>query len=437
MTKAYYRHGLMLALPLIAMGWTSAARSAAFYLQEQSARGAGRAYSGEGADTGPDSLWWNPASIGGMTGLAGTINASGILPRGKVVNVGSAIVRPGQAPAAISGNQNVSNPIANGLLPSGAIAYGLNDMIAFGLSINSPYSFSTNYGSTDWTRYSADKTYLRTADIAPSIALHFAPGISVGAALNVEYAFATLSNSLPNLSPLLPDGHQGLRGDGWNVGYSVGAQLHEGPLSVGLSYKSSVKHKLDGSVTTAGLISVPGVPLAAQNGQVGTTATFRTPWQAIASARFAITPQITLNGQIVRYGWKKFDAIRLGAPLNTAIPEVYRNTWSFAGGVDYAILPAVTLRAGVQHDQSPTQDGLRDARVPDSDRWNFSGGGSVDVTKHLGVDAAISYIKFKDATIDRTTAAYAGTPIQTPILVNGRLEDAHALVLSVGARMAF
>ena len=64
------------------------------------------------------------------------------------------------------GNQSSKNPISNGLLPSGAIAYGLSDKIALGLSINSPYSFSTNYGSTDWTRYSADKTYLRTADIA-------------------------------------------------------------------------------------------------------------------------------------------------------------------------------------------------------------------------------------------------------------------------------
>ena len=34
-----------------------------FYLQEQSVRGAGRAYSGEVADRGVSSLWWNPAAI--------------------------------------------------------------------------------------------------------------------------------------------------------------------------------------------------------------------------------------------------------------------------------------------------------------------------------------------------------------------------------------
>ena len=34
-----------------------------FYLQEQSVRGAGRAFSGEAADRGVGSMWWNPAAI--------------------------------------------------------------------------------------------------------------------------------------------------------------------------------------------------------------------------------------------------------------------------------------------------------------------------------------------------------------------------------------
>ena len=39
------------------------AHASGFYLQEQSVRGTGRAYSGEVADQGPASLWWNPAAI--------------------------------------------------------------------------------------------------------------------------------------------------------------------------------------------------------------------------------------------------------------------------------------------------------------------------------------------------------------------------------------
>ena len=59
-------------------GFASVAHAQAFYLQEQSARGAGRAFSGEVADTGPQSLWWNPASIAGMEHGEAAINASGI-----------------------------------------------------------------------------------------------------------------------------------------------------------------------------------------------------------------------------------------------------------------------------------------------------------------------------------------------------------------------
>ncbi len=91
----------------------------------------------------------------------------------------------------------------------------------------------------------------------------------------------------------------------------------------------------------------------------------------------------------------------------------------------------------MQRDETPTQNGRRDARVPDSDSWNFAAGTSFALTKGLTIDGAASYIKFKDASIDLTTAAFAGTPVQTPILVNGRLDNAHAVVLALGARLTF
>ena len=53
-----------LALTTVLMtGVAAPAFAGSFYLQEQSVRGAGRAFSGEAADRGVGSLWWNPASI--------------------------------------------------------------------------------------------------------------------------------------------------------------------------------------------------------------------------------------------------------------------------------------------------------------------------------------------------------------------------------------
>jgi len=432
MNTVFARAALASAASLGALAVAGSAHAQAFYLQEQSVRGQGRAFSGEAADTGVDSLWWNPASIAGIEGGEASVRASYIRPRGKVVDNGTVIVRPAQAPALVGGNPVAKNPIDNGLLPSGAVAYGFG-RVAVGLAVTAPYSFTTDYDADSWARYSADKTKLRTYDIQPSIAIELADGLYIGGAANIERVDATLGNYLPNLSPLLADGHQTLKGKGWDVGWSAGVQFHEGPVSLGLAYKSAIKHKLDGSVTIEGLVG----PLAAQNRTINTTAEFSTPWMLIASARARVSPKLTLNAQAVRMGWQNFDTIDLGAPLNTSIPEDYRNSWTWALGADYEVTPQWTVRAGVQRGITPTQDGERDARVPDSTRWNYSAGTSFALGERFTIDAAASYIDFKNASIDRVTAAYAGTPVQTPILVNGELRGASALVFSLGARVGF
>jgi long-chain fatty acid transport protein len=434
MRKILTKRLMALPLPLLAMGLPSLAHAAGFYLQEQSVKGSGRAYSGEVADTGAESLWWNPAAIGGLEGGDASIGFSAILPTSDVTDKDTQIVFPGPVQEPISnlgGAGTVHNPLQNGYLPSGSIAYGLTKQIAVGLTFTSPYSFTTKYPDNTWASYTAGETRLRTYDIQPSVAVVPVPGLSLGAAINVERTTATLSNYLPNFtSPA--DGTQTLTGSGWDVGFTVGAQWHTGPLSLGASYKSSIRHHLDGTAAITGEVG----PLAGYDGSQPARATFRTPWQATFGARFALTPALTLNAQVVRFGWANFDAIDLGAL--GSIPENYGNSWSFAGGVDFAVTPQWTLRGGVQHDETPTQNGARDARVPDGNRWNFALGSSFAATHALTLDVAANYIAIADASIDRPTAVLTNSPLSaTYILPNGELTGAHVVVLSVGARLKF
>ncbi len=416
------------------IGFAGIAHAQAFYLEAQSARGAGRAFSGEAADTGPDSLWWNPAAIAGSTDVDVVASASLILPSGNVVDHGTLIARPGQPAAAVGGNPRAHDPISSGVLPTGAISVPLSNRLALGLTLTSPYSFTTDYDADSWARYTADKTRLRTYDIQPSVAFAPTDWLRLGAGLNVEYTEATLSNALPNVLASLPDGSQSLKGNGWDLGWSVGAQVHNDQVTFGLSYKSSIKHHLTGDLVVSGLVG----PLAGSNVSLSNVeATFNTPWQAIAGVRVRATQRLTLNAQAELYGWSRFDFIRLGAPVSTAIPEDYKDSWSLAGGADYALSPKLTIRAGVQRVMTPTRDGERDARVPDSNRWNMTAGATWRMSPHFAVDAAAGYVAFADAGIDRVTAAYAGTAAQTPILVSGELQDAHAVVLSLGGRFTF
>jgi long-chain fatty acid transport protein len=255
-------------------------------------------------------------------------------------------------------------------------------------------------------------------------------GLRLGAGLNIEHVTATLGNALPNLSAALPDGSQVLQGSAWDMGFSVGGQYHTGPLTLGVSYKSSVKHQIPGTITTAGLLG----PLAASNGSISATATFTTPWQLIVGGRYQVSRAITLNAQATRSGWANFDAIRLGAPVNAALPQHYNSVWTWALGVDAAVSPKWTLRGGVARDNSPVRSEERDARVPDTDRWVLATGASRQLGKRFVVDFGANLLFLHSGAINRTTAAYAGTAVQTPILVNGSVNGGKVLVLALGGR---
>ena len=418
-----------------AFGFNGVAHADAFYLEAQSSRGAGRAFSGEGADTGAPSLWWNPAAIGGATEGDAVVSATLILLRGDVRNNGTLIRRPNQAFAPVGGEQDSRNPINNGVLPAGAIAIPLNDRVAVGLAVTSPFSFTTDYASDSWARYSADRTKLLTIDIQPSIAVAVTDWLRVGGGANIEYTDAALSNALPNVSPLQPDGRQELKGNGWDFGWTAGFQMHNDVATIGFSYKSAIKHTLNGTLEVSGLLAP--IP-AAQNISIDDAeASFYTPAQAIVAGRFNVSDKLTLNAQAINYQWSKFDAIRLGAQINQAIPDDYQDSWSLAGGFDYAVSPSFTFRAGVQHATTQTRDGERDARVPDSNRWNYGVGASYQVNSRFGLDLSANYVDFKDTTIDRVTAAYAGSALQTPIVTNGTVENARAIVLSAGGHVRF
>ncbi len=419
---------------ILIMTVSGTAQAAGFYLQQQSVRGWGRANSGEVADQGAASLWWNPAAIAGATESEAAFGAVGILPSGTVDDSGTLIDRPGAPPVPVGGLSRLHDPIVKGVAPHNAFVLPLGDRIAVGLAVTAPFSFTSDYDPSGWQRYSAIRSRLLTLDFQPSLAVKATDWLSVGAAVNIQYADAWLSNALPNLAPGSPDGRLRLTGNGVDFGWSAGIQLRPVErVSIGIAYKSAVDHKLEGPVDISGLQG----PLAARNLRAKTVARFTTPWQLIMGGRFGVTKGLTLNAQAVHFGWSKFDRIEIAAPISNAIVEDYKDTWSVALGFDQALGERLTLRAGFQIDPTPTRDSGRDPRVPDADRVDYNVGATFRMSEHLSLDAAASYTDLENSAISRDERFYAGTPAQTDILTDGRAHGQRVLILALGGRMRF
>ncbi len=410
------------------------AEAAGFYLQEQSVRGWGRANSGEVADKGAASLWWNPASIAGATESEAVFGATGILPRGKVEDAGTLIDRPGAPPAPVGGPSQLSDPVVRGVAPHNAFALPLGDRVAVGLAVTAPFSFTSDYDPSGWQRYSAIRSRLLTLDFQPSLAVKATDWLSLGAAINIQYSDAWLSNALPNLTPGSADGRLRLTGSGWDWGWTAGLQLRPAErVTIGLAYKSVVEHKLEGPVEISGLTG----PLSTRNLQARTVARFTTPWQLVAGARVGVTKTLTVNAQAVHFGWSKFDRIEIDAPISNAIVQNYKDTWSLAVGFDQAVGERLVVRAGIQVDATPTRDSGRDPRVPDGNRVDYNVGATYRMSDRISLDAAAGLTDVENGPITRDERFYAGTAAQTDILTDGRARGQSVLIVALGGRLSF
>jgi long-chain fatty acid transport protein len=407
------------------------ARAAAFYLQDQSVRGLGRAYSGEVADTGAASLWWNPASIAGSANEL-YVGGNSVLTSSALSDTGSSSAGPAK-PGPLGGAPRADNPVLFGVIPNSAGSFRINDRFAVGLSFAAPYDFVSQYDSNSFARYDSLKARLSTIDAQLTGAMKVTNWLDVGLGFNTEYTSANLAQAYLPLTAGAPDGNLDLKGSSYDFGYTFGARVHDDRWSFGASYKSAITHDLDGRVE----LTLPGT-LAALSQKADGSAKFTTPWIATLGARYNLTSKLTLNVQAERFGWSRFNAINVsaGPTLSQSITQGYRDTTSGAIGLDYAVSPGWIMRAGVGYDQSPTQTRYRNSFVPDSDRMLYTIGTSFKATPRLTVDAAGGYVAFRGSNIDYTTSDYPGTILATNFTEKATVSG-NAKILSLGVRYAY
>ena len=411
------------------------ARAAGFYLEDQSTKASGRAFSGEAADMGAASIWYNPAAIAGITQSEIEGSLTPIFVDATVSDSNSTITQGGVT-RPIGGEPTAFKPVSLGVIPASAAAYRINDQFSVGLAITSPFSFATKYDDGNvFSRYSGITTRLTTIDVQPTLAWRPIRWIGIGGGANVEYTNAVLTQAIPGFTAGTPDGFVDLHGNGYAVGYNLGAQLHpDDRITVGVAYRSKIEHTLTGLYRIQNFaLTTPGVGTAA-------SASFNTPWSATFSVRWKVTDKLTVEGEGVRFGWSEFKQISLDTPGNILPSQLenYHDTTSGSLGFDYDLTKRLTLRGGVQYDPTPTTDGFRDARVPDGDRFLFAGGFSLKVSPRMVLDGAASYIDFIPSHINQTVDQYANISpaLAVPINTQGEVR-ANAETLSVGGHFYF
>lgn len=400
MLKNSLRLGLMSAAALVAVA--AQANAAGFYIQEQSVRGLGSAFSGGATNLeDPSTIFFNPAGMTKLDGLQAQAGVNLLVPDSKVSNDGST------PPALRTIGGGSDNPYDPTPVPNGFVSYQVNDNLWAGLGVTAPFGLASQYDDDWFGRFDSTKTSLEVFDIQPTLAYKINDMFSVGVGLNIERSSANLQNRV-NLGPG-GEGSQRLTGDDWGFGYTIGLQFK--PMettTVGLNYKSAVHHDLDGELEVR---TAAGALIGPFNGDG--KAKLVTPDIATLGISHQINDRLTIQGQASWFGWNNFDeiAVRLDSGIATApVIQDYQNTWAFAVGAEYVASDKWMLRGGVQFDNTPTTDEYRTSRTPDGDRTWFSLGATYALNEKIDLDMAATYIHIADEEISLARGGITGTP---------------------------
>lgn len=396
----------------------------------ESVRGVGSAGSGEVTGQGVDYLWRNPAAISDIEGTEVFIGVSAVLADATVTDQSSTITRPFTPVLPVGGDPSV-DPVGANASPALGVAWRLAPGVTAGVTLNAPFGFDLASPDTAWSRFQGTTVLLITADAQAGLAWRLNDRLSVGAGVDLIYSKLRMDSALPNLSMLEPDGASSFRGDGWNIGWVVGAQWRPlDALTIGASYRAGVTRGLDGQLETQGLSG----PLALGNGVSDASARFSTPWSAALGMRWQVTSRLALTIQATRTGWSRFETIEVERPGGSTSPATPgRDTTAISVGAEFAWSPRLTLRAGWQADPQAIAGS---AMLTDGDRRLYAAGASYRLNERASVDFAVGYLDFKTSPIDADATAYAGTQLAMPVRLSGQVA-AQAGLVSVGLRKAF
>ena len=398
------------------------AHASGFQLRENSVKNLGRANAGTAVAKDDASVVTNnPAAMVNLDKTTVQVDATDINLDAKFTGGGTTALG-----TPLTGG-NGGDPGRPAVVPALAVVVPFGNF-RFGASVDAPFGLKTQYDA-DWVgRYNAIKSDVKTVDFTFAAAWAISDRFSLGAGVILQRTDVTLTNAIDFgtalcagsgnpancFNPAFPfhpqgsDGSVEVKGNDNSYGWLLGAQWRPSDnFTIGYSHHSKIDHTLAGNAD----FTLPA-SVAATFGALGVTAyndgaiyaPLTTPTIDTLSARWDINQQFRLLGDIQRTGWNSLKNVTVyrtnGALLGPPEAFDWKNTTYFGVGGEWDMSNAWTLRVGIAHDESPTNDRTRTPRLPDNTRMLYSVGATWHVSDAFSIDGAFQRISISSPSID-------------------------------------
>jgi long-chain fatty acid transport protein len=369
-----------------------------FEVREQSAYFQGTSFAGAAAGGNSlSSIFWNPAASAYVGYGLVTDSSYSLLNVKSQIN---ATQLTGVPPGVNCGTFDCSVDIGGAaLVPASYMAYRLDSRTVFALAMNSQFGTSVKPDNREWIgQLHARSAKLFSINANPSMSYEVAPGLSVGVGVQVQLLDLMHLRSASGL--VGPDVSNTISGDDIAIGFTAGINWRPNAgTSIGLGYRSSINHSLEGSLSGPVVAPASSVPISAD---------VTTPDKVTFSFSQDINPAFRVMGTVEWTRWSALGVIPID-PVGLQLDFKWHDGWLFALGGEWNVSPKLALRAGVAYEISPVQNATeRLVQIPDADRVWLSVGGTYQYSETMAFNFGYSHVFVEDASLERNLTT--GTP---------------------------
>jgi long-chain fatty acid transport protein len=300
-----------------------------------------------------------------------------------------------------------------------------NSPVSFGLGVYSPFGLSVDWPQNTGFRSLAIQGSLTYITINPAVAFKLAPNLMIGGGPNIDYANVDLRQGLSTF----PGNDQfRFRGEGWDVGYNLGALWQPcEKISLAAVFRSSSAPDLHGHTRTEFNNVQPTMESPAE-------ARFTFPLSAVFGASYRPTPKWNFEFDADYMDWSSVQTLIIHQDKPTPVLPVsnvpfqldWESSWLYEFGGTRYFGNGWQVSAGYVFNENSMPNKHYTPYVADLDRHFFSVGTGFKGSR-FNFDVAYQFGYGPDRTVTGSTPSFAG---QTANGTYGYIS--HVILLSVG-----
>jgi long-chain fatty acid transport protein len=321
---------------------------------------------------------------------------------------------------------NGSSKEENFLAPTMFLVSPNYNNFRFGFSITEPYGLAKRWDEA-FPKTFAEKFDLKVFDINPTVSYKINNMFSVAGGIRLLYSQATTESNGSVAKGVTAS--RFMDGDATAWGFNLAASARPNDKSnISVTYRSDVSLDLEGDATLATNV---GSTTVNTKGNLKVDA----PAVLAISGAYTFLDKWTVELTWDRTFWSEYKDLDFNYDTRITNPVLYSafdvakaKNWDDASayrlGVTYKMSDMVSLMAGFAYDETPVPESTLGFELPDSNAYLFSLGARFSLTSQMDIGLGVLYDLKSERTVNNGT-------------INGKFEDASALLVSAGLSYKF